>query len=95
MAGQYYPDKIDICNNALSIPGISMTYVLNKSSEKSKKFELYSPRGICHLCRDKREELQHYSCNGALKCCRYCEDCQLDRQAWERCECEKQPFTIC
>ena len=27
--------------------------------EKNKKLELYSPRGICHLCRDIREELQH------------------------------------
>ena len=34
MAGQYYPDKIDVCKDAVSIPGISMTYVLNKSLEK-------------------------------------------------------------
>ena len=50
MAEHYYPDKIDVCKDAVSIPGISMTYVLNKSLEKSKKLELYSPRGICHLC---------------------------------------------
>ena len=50
MAGQYYPDKIDVCKDAVSIPGISMTYVLNKSLEKNKKLELYSPGGICHLC---------------------------------------------
>ena len=25
IAGQYYPDKIDVCKNAVSIPGISMT----------------------------------------------------------------------
>ena len=36
MAGQYYPDKIDVCKDAVSIPGISMTYVLNKSLEKTK-----------------------------------------------------------
>ena len=68
MAGQYYPDKIDECKNAASIPAISMTYVLKKSLEKNKKLELYSPEGICHPCRDMREELQHCSCNGALKC---------------------------
>ena len=34
MAEQYYPDKIDVCKDAVSIPGISMTYVLNKSLEK-------------------------------------------------------------
>ena len=89
MAGQYYPDKIDVCKDAVSIPGISMTYVLNKSLEKNKKLELYSPGGICHLCRGKREELKHCSCNGALKCGGYCEECQLDMQALERCECEK------
>ena len=36
MAGQYYPDKIDVCKDAVSIPGISMTYMLNKSLEKTK-----------------------------------------------------------
>ena len=66
MAGQYYPDKIDVCKDAVSIPGISITYVLNKSLEKKKKLELYSPGGVCHLCRYIREELQHCSCNGAM-----------------------------
>ena len=45
--------------------------------------------GIYHLCRDKREELRHCSCNGALKCGGSCEECQLDMQALERCGCEK------
>ena len=43
MAKQYYPDKIDICKNAVSISAISMTYVLNKSLEKNKRLVLYSP----------------------------------------------------
>ena len=37
IAGQYYPDKIDICKDVVSILGISMTYVLNKSLEKKQK----------------------------------------------------------
>ena len=37
MAGQYYPDKNDLCKDKVSIPGISMTYVLNKSLEKKTK----------------------------------------------------------
>ena len=57
--------------------------------KKNKRLELYSPEGICYLCRDKREELQHCSCNGALKYGGYCEECQLDMQALERCGCEK------
>ena len=89
MAGQFYPDKIDVCKDAVSIPGISMTYVLNKSLKKNKGLKLYSPGGVCYLCRDIREELQHCSCNGALKCGGYCKECQLDMQALERCECEK------
>ena len=36
MAGQYYPDKIDIWKEAVNIPGISVTYVLKKSLEKTK-----------------------------------------------------------
>ena len=40
MTGQYYPAKIDVCKDAVSIPGISMIYVLNKSLEKNKKLEL-------------------------------------------------------
>ena len=87
-AGQYYPDKIDVCKDTVSIPGISMTYVLNKSLEKNKKLELYSAGGVCHLCWNI-QELQHCSCNGALKCGAYCKDCQLDMQALERCGCEK------
>ena len=68
---------------------ISMTYVLNKSLEKNKNFELYSPGGIRHLCREKQEELQHCSCNGALKCGGFCEECRLDMQALEKRGCEK------
>ena len=89
MAEQYYPDKIDVGKDAVSIPGISMTYVLNKSLKKNKELELYSPGGICQLCRDIREELQHSSCNRALKCGAYCKECLLDIQALERCGREK------
>ena len=90
MAGQYYPDKSNVCKDAVSIPGISMTYVLSKSLEKNKGLELYSAGGICHLCWDIREELQHCSCNGALKCGACCKECQLDMQTLERCKCEKK-----
>ena len=61
-----------------------MTYVLNKSMEKNKGLKLYSPGGICHLCRDKQEELQHCSCNDALWCGCYCEERQSDMQALEK-----------
>ena len=31
MAEQYYPDKIDVCKDVVSILGISVTYLLNRS----------------------------------------------------------------
>ena len=36
-----------------------------------------------------QEELQHCSCNGALKCGGYCKECQCNMQALEKCGCEK------
>ena len=41
MTEHYYTDKIDVCKDAVSIPGMSMIYVLNKSLEKNKGLELY------------------------------------------------------
>ena len=81
MAQQYYLEKIVLCKDSVRIPSISMTDVLNKSLEKNKKFELYVPRDIYHICWDKQEELKNCSCNGALKCGGYCGECQLDLQA--------------
>ena len=46
MAGKYYPNKINVCKDAVSIPDISIIYVLNKSLEKDKRLELYSPGDI-------------------------------------------------
>ena len=56
---------------------------------KNKRLELYSPGGICRLCRDIQEELQHCSCNGASKCGVYYEECWLDMKALEKFKCEK------
>ena len=36
MAEEHYPDKTDVCKDAVSIPGVSMTNVLNKSLEKTQ-----------------------------------------------------------
>ena len=37
MTGQYYPDKIDVYKDAVSILGISMTYLLKKFLKKKQK----------------------------------------------------------
>ena len=52
---QYYPDEIDMLKDAVSIPGISMTYVLNKALKKKKKFDpdLFAPGDPCKCkCKD-------------------------------------------
>ena len=40
---QYYPDKIDISKDVVGIPGLSMTYVLNKAIKKDRTLKLYAP----------------------------------------------------
>ena len=45
MAGQHYPDKIDVYKDAVSIPSTSMIYVLNKSLEKKIKGLNYIHQG--------------------------------------------------
>ena len=57
----YYPDKIDMLKDVVSIPGISMTYVLNKALNM-KGSNPYAPgqpciqtcgncSGLCMKCR--------------------------------------------
>ena len=46
---QYYTDEIDLLKDAVSIPGISMTYVLNKALKMKKKsdLDLFAPGDPC------------------------------------------------
>ena len=81
--------KTDVCKDQVSIPGISMTYVLRKSLEKKKKLELYGPKGNRHICQDRREELQSARFNDALKCGDCCKECELNLQDLQKCELEK------
>lgn len=69
-----------------------MEYVLNKPLQNNRKLGLYASGGICHVFHDKLEELQNCSYNGVLKCGCYCEECQIDLKAMQRCECEKAGF---
>ena len=69
---QYYPDKIDILKDAVSIPGISMTYVFNKAIEMRKRGEpeLFAPGDPCHhkcdnTCRKK----------ACKECCKVRKEC--------------------
>ena len=46
---QYYPDEIDLLKDAVSIPGISMNYALNKALKMKKKSDpnLFAPGDPC------------------------------------------------
>ena len=53
---QYYPDKIDMLKDAVSIPRILMIYVLNKAlkMKKPEDLDLYAPGQSCkHKCNEE------------------------------------------
>ena len=50
---QYFPDKLDILKDAVSIPGILQSYVLNKALKKRPECKLYAPGDPCkHKCEE-------------------------------------------
>ena len=56
---QYYPDEIDLLKDAVSIPGISMMYVLNEALRRKKYSEpdFFAPGEPCKCkCSDDCEE---------------------------------------
>ena len=79
----YQLDKIDMLKDAVSIPGISMAYVLNKAVKLDKKLELYTPGGLCEKCRDREEDCRACDCMGA------CADCAADKTTTGKCKCEE------
>ena len=54
MTLQYYSDRIDVCKAAVSISGISVTYVLNKSLGRHKKLESYAQGDNCYASQNKK-----------------------------------------
>ena len=63
--------------DAVSIPGISMTYILNKALDNDKNLELYAPGGACNMCKEKKSQLDGCGtdCQKALK---GMNDCKCD-----------------
>ena len=87
-AEQYYPDKIDMLKDAVSIPGILMTYVLNKALDNDKNLKLHAPGGACNMCKEKKSQLDGCECDGALKTEAYCTDCQKASKGMNGCKCD-------
>ena len=72
---QYYPDEIDLLKDAVSIPGISMMYVLNEASKRKKYSEpdLFAPGEPCKCeCSDDCEKASCEDCKEVRKDCKIC-----------------------
>ncbi len=72
---QYYDDEIDILKDAISIPGVSMGYVLiNKSLKMNPDIELYAPGEPCkqHKCEDSCFKKTCKACKEVQNSCTEC-----------------------
>ena len=72
---QYYPDEIDLLKDAVSIPGISMMYVLNEALKRKKYSEpdLFAPGEPCKCkCSDDCEEAGCKKCKEIRDNCKIC-----------------------
>ena len=72
---QYYPDEIDLLKDAVSIPGISMMYVLNEALRRKKYSEpdLFAPGEPCKCeCSDDCEEVGCEKCKEIRDNCKIC-----------------------
>ena len=72
---QYYPDEIDLLKDAVSIPRISMTYVLNKALKMKKKSDpdLFAPGEPCK-CECSSDDCPKKGCE---KCKEIRDNCEI------------------
>ena len=72
---QYYPDEIDLLKDAVSIPGISMNYVLNEALKRKKYSEpdLFAPGEPCK-CECSSDDCGKARCE---KCKEIRKDCKI------------------
>ena len=72
---QYYPDEIDLLKDAVSIPGISMMYVLNEALRRKiySEPDLFAPGEPCKCkCYDDCEEVRCKKCKEIRDNCKIC-----------------------
>ena len=77
----YYPNEIDMLKNAVSIPGLSMMYVLSKSLKMKRpgKWELFAPGQPCfHKCKKCEIDLKP-SCEKCKKIWNNCTQCAKNK----------------
>ena len=80
-AALYYPDKIDIFKDEVSIPGVAAHYMINKGLRLNKDLELYAPGGGCDECQERRKLTK--------TCCGKCESCKVLKKEIKECKCDK------
>ena len=85
----YYFHKIDMLKDAVSIPGLSMRYALNKALSVKKDVQLYAPGGLCKKCRACEEDARRCDCLGAIRSGGYCEDCLANQGKMKNCKCDE------
>ena len=73
---QYYPNEIDLLKDAVSIPGISMMYVLNEALKRKKYSEpdLFAPGEPCK-CECSSDDCG--KTEGCEKCKEICDNCKI------------------
>ena len=73
---QYYPDEIDLLKDAVSIPGISMMYVLNEALKRKKYSEpdLFAPGEPCK-CECSSDDCE--KTEGCEKCKEIRDNCKI------------------
>ena len=65
---QYFPHKLDILKDAVSIPVIWESYVLNKALKKIPECELYVPSDLCkHKCEETCTKQKCKACKEVRK----------------------------
>ena len=70
---QYLDDQLDILKDAVSIPGISQRYVLNKALKKRPEYELYAPGEPCkHKCEETCTKKSCKACKEVQDECKKC-----------------------
>ena len=68
---QYFDDELDILKDAVSIPGISQRYVLNKGLKERPECELYAPGDPCkRKCEDRCTRKACKACKKVKKECK-------------------------
>ncbi|XP_057310113.1 uncharacterized protein LOC130648107 [Hydractinia symbiolongicarpus] len=69
----YYRDEIDILKDAVSIPGVSMWYVLNKSLRLNPDKKLYASGDFCkHKCEARCTKARCEYCKQVQNACTIC-----------------------